>query len=92
LMYCIAFSRKTFGAGCQKQMGVIGHNDEGVKFKAVFVSLFLEDVEKENCVLFDLEEAATIGRDGCDEVGAEFLWSEWHGKEGPGLKPLQNCA
>jgi hypothetical protein len=38
--------------------------------------------------LFDLEEASAIGGDGCNEVGATFLRSSWHGEEGPGLKPL----
>jgi hypothetical protein len=42
--------------------------------------------------LFDLEEASAIGSDRCNEVGAEFLWSSWHGEEGPGLKPHSNNA
>jgi hypothetical protein len=59
-----------------------------VELKAVLVSLFLEDINEEVCVLFDLEEASAIEGDRCNEVGAEFLWSSWHGEEGPGLKPL----
>jgi len=38
--------------------------------------------------VFDLEESAARGGSACDEVGSEFLWSSWHGEEGPGLKPL----
>jgi hypothetical protein len=67
---------------------VVRHDDEGVELNSLFGSLFLKDVQEEGCVLFDLEEASAIGGDGCNEIGAEFLWSSWHGKEGPGLKPL----
>ena len=69
-------------------MDVVGHDDEGVELNSILGSLFLKDFDQEVCVLFDLEEASAIGGDRCDEVGAEFLRSSWHGEEGPGLKPL----
>ena len=71
---------------------MVRHDDEGVELDAVFVSLFLKDIDEEVCVLFDLEEASAIGGDRCDEVGAEFLRSLWHGEKGPGLKPHSNSA
>jgi hypothetical protein len=76
-------------------MCVVRHEDEGVKLKAILGSLFLEDVEEEDCVLFDLEEASAVGGDDGYEIRSEFLWGSWHEwrrKEYPGLKPLQNCA
>jgi hypothetical protein len=69
-------------------MDVVRHDNEGVELNPVLASLFLKDIDEEACVLFDLEEASAIGGDGCNEVGATFLRSSWHGEEGPGLKPL----
>jgi hypothetical protein len=69
-------------------MDVVRHDDEGVNLNPVLASLFLQDMDEEVCILFDLEEASAIGSDRCDEVGAKFLRNSWHGEEGPGLKPL----
>jgi len=77
-----------FGSDVGADRVLVDVGDEGVELNSLFGSLFLKDVQEEGCVLFDLEEASAIGGDGCNEIGAEFLWSSWHGKEGPGLKPL----
>jgi hypothetical protein len=71
-------------------MDVVGHDDEGVELNSILASLFLKDVHKEGCVLFDLEEASAICGDRCDEVRAKFLRSSWHGEEGVGLTPPLN--
>lgn len=68
-------------------MDVVGHDDEGVELNSILASLFLKDIDQEICVFFGLEEASAIGGDRCDEVGAKFLWSSWHGEASPGLKP-----
>ena len=65
-------------------MDVVRHDDESVELNPVSASLFLKDIDEEVCVLFDLEEASAIGGIRCDEIGAMFLRSSWHGKEGPG--------
>jgi hypothetical protein len=67
-------------------MDVVGHDDEGVEFDAILVALLLKDFYEEKGVLFDLEESTAGGGGACDEVGSEFLWSSWHGEEGPGAK------
>ena len=59
---------------------MVGHDDKGVELDAAFGALVLEYVHKEDGVLFDLEETATGGGDGCDEVSANLLWRDFHAK------------
>jgi hypothetical protein len=53
--------------GGEKQVDVVGHDDEGVEFVEAFTAIVLERVEEEMCVGFDLEESAAVGCDGREE-------------------------
>lgn len=77
------FQRNIRG-GSQQEMSVVGHDDERVQFQATLISLVLEDVEEEACILLDLKEASAGRGDGGDEVGAEFLRGERHGRKARG--------
>jgi hypothetical protein len=43
VLHC--FFEGDFGGGCQQEMDVIGHDDEGVEFDAVLLALLLEDFD-----------------------------------------------
>lgn len=60
----------------EEQVDVIGHEDEGVEFIAVFRAVVVEELEEQCRVCVGLKEAAAIGSDGGDEEGADFLWRE----------------
>ena len=76
-------------------MHVVRHQDESVKLKAIFGSLFHEHIEEELSVGFDLEETAAICGCGSYEVSAKVLRGSvhvgmiadgrgaFHGPEGP---------
>jgi hypothetical protein len=64
--------------GRDEEVEVVGHEDEGVELIAAFSAVVIEELEEEICVVVDLEEATSIGGDGCDEEGADFLWSSLH--------------
>jgi len=52
----------------QEQVDVVGHDDEGVEFVAVFGLVMLEGVDEEFGVALDLEEeAAVVGSAGDEE-------------------------
>jgi hypothetical protein len=55
VLHC--FFEGELGLGCYQEMDVVGHDDEGVKFDAIFVALLLKDFDQEKGVLFDLEES-----------------------------------
>ena len=59
--------------GCEEEMEMVGHEDEGVELVAAFGAVFVHQVEKEIRVRVGLEEAAAIRGDGGDEEGADFL-------------------
>jgi hypothetical protein len=51
----------------EKKVGVIGHDDEGVKFVCAQIAVVLEGFQEEFGVGRNLEEAAAIVGDGGDE-------------------------
>jgi hypothetical protein len=54
----------------EKQVDVVGHDDEGVEFVVSFGSVVLEAFNKEFGVPFDLKEAAAVIGSAGDEEGA----------------------
>ena len=54
----------------EEQVGVVGHDDEGVEFVCALGAVVLEGFEEELGVRGDLEEAAAVVGDGGDEEGA----------------------
>ena len=59
---------------CEKDMDVVGHDDEGVEFVMAFAAVVLEGVEEELGVRFGLEEAKTVPGATGDEICA-VVWS-----------------
>ena len=59
--------------------------------EAILCAVDLKDFEQERSGGFDLEKAATVGRDSRDKIGAQFLRREFHcGRlKNPGLKALR---
>ena len=57
---------------------MVVHYDEGVELNALFGSLLFKDFEEQSCVLFYLEKTASRSGYRSDEVGADFLRSQWH--------------
>jgi len=55
---------------CEKQVDVVGHDDEGVEFIVSFGAVVLEGFDEEFGVAFDLEEAAAVVGSAGDEEGA----------------------
>jgi hypothetical protein len=66
----------------EEQVGVVGHDDEGVEFVCAFGAVVLEGFEEEFGVRGDLEEAATIVGDGGDEESAFVRGSPRDGHSG----------
>ena len=67
------------GSGCEEEMEMIGHEDEGVDLVAAFGAVVVEEAQKEVGVCVGLEEAAALGGNGGDEIGAQFGREEvWH--------------
>jgi hypothetical protein len=54
----------------EKQVDVVGHDDEGVEFAVSLGSVVLEGFDEEFGVAFDLEEAAAVVGSAGDEEGA----------------------
>ena len=54
--------------GCEEQVDVVGHDDEGVKFVVAFAAVVLERFEEEFGVACDLEEASAVVGAAGDEV------------------------
>src|ERR1700749_2082142 len=52
---------------------MVGHEHEGMDLIAPLLSIFIEEFEKEPGVGFDLKKEGTVGGNGSEEVGAEFL-------------------
>jgi hypothetical protein len=67
------FERDIWGRS-QQEMDMVGHDNERMELETFFVSLALNDIEEESCVLFDLKKASAGRSDGSNEVGPEFLW------------------
>lgn len=65
----------------EEEMEVVGHDDEGVKEEVAFLPVVLEGLEEEMGCGFDLEEAAAVPGDACDEVGARrvLAFGDGHG-------------
>ena len=59
--------------GCQKQMDVVRHEDEGVDLISTLRSILIQQLEQELGVGFDLKKPAAIRSYSCDEVRADFL-------------------
>jgi hypothetical protein len=83
--------------GCEEEMEVVGHDDEGVELVVAFVAVMLESVEEELGCGSDLEESFAVISLGADEEGAVACCS---GRDGHGvwpsvpqrLKPLQEAV
>ena len=56
--------------GCEEQVDVVGHDDEGVEFIEALSAIALEGFEEELGRGVDLEEAATVVGDRDDEERA----------------------
>jgi len=61
---------------CEKQVDVIGHDDEGVEFVVSFGAIVLEGFDEEFGVAFDLEETAAVVGSAGDQEGAGALLAE----------------
>lgn len=66
--------------GCEQEMDVVGHENEGVEAIAAFGAVVIEELEEEAGVRVRLEEATALRGYGGDEEGAEF-GREWDGHE-----------
>ena len=55
---------------CEKQMDVVGHDDEGVEFVVSFGAVVLEGFDEEFGVALDLKESASVVGSAGDEEGA----------------------
>jgi hypothetical protein len=62
--------------GREKDVDVIGHEDEGVDLIAASGTIFVQELYQEFCVGASLEKAAAIGGNGGDEEGADLLRGE----------------
>ena len=66
-----AFERDVFG--CEKDVDVVGHDDEGVKFVVAFAAVVLKRVEEELGVCGGLKEATAIVGAAGDKICA-VVW------------------
>jgi hypothetical protein len=64
------FFKRDIRGWSQDRVNVVRHKYECVEFEASFGALFFEDVEQEQGIGFDLEDASAIGGCGGDEVCA----------------------
>jgi hypothetical protein len=64
--------------GGDEEVEMVGHEDDGVDLVAAFGAVVVEKLEEEVRVGVGLEETATIGGDGGDEEGSDFLRGEVH--------------
>jgi len=65
-------------SGREDQVEVVGHKNEGVELVTMFRAVVAEELEEKVGVRVGLKEAAPLGGDSGDEVGAEFGREEFH--------------
>jgi hypothetical protein len=63
--------------GCQQQMDVIGHHDEGVQLEVPSSPIVLQNIEEEGSVRIDLEESTTVVGAACHEKRAVIRRTDW---------------
>jgi hypothetical protein len=59
-------------------LDVVGHEDEGVQCDSRFGTVVLKDLDEEEAVPFNLEEAAALRCNACDKEGADLLRGKRH--------------
>lgn len=73
--------QRSLRRGREHEVEVVRHDDKGVEFDASLGALVLQNVDEEQCGLFDLKESAARGGDCGDEVGADLLRGRTHGRK-----------
>jgi hypothetical protein len=69
------------GCGREEQVEMVWHQDEGVELVTALSAVVVEEVQEQGCVRLGLEKATTIGGDGGNEEGSDFLRCEIHAGE-----------